>query len=316
MAYERNRFRSVGPGSHVLGSVVEYDANRTKDSSGGWKLSALAVLLIAVAISFVYARFVSRGARAPVSVPENPPVAAVPPSVAPPPDVTTNVVQRKVETPPPPKPSAAAKEAEAWAENASTRPARERTLLQRLADAERLGKLAIAVDTIEQLRTKPSMADLDDRLARRLGSLNVKRLFSGEPVPWVVETTVRRGQTVHRIAREHGTTVAAVRQLNGLRPQEEPALGRKLRVLEFPRATLVVHKQTRYADLSLNGKLFKRYYVSTKKETAAGAYPITSKAEEGPRSRFAALGIRVAPSDMLELDMFLAPGSVLTISEM
>lgn len=315
MAYERNKFRSVGPGSHILGSVVEYDVNRAKESPGGWKWSVIAVLLIAVITSFVYARFVSRGARAPVSVPESPTVVVLPPSVPSLP-TETNGVQQKTEKPPPPKPSAAAKEAEAWAENASVRPARERTLLQRLADAERLGKLAIAVDTIEQLRARPSMADLDDRLARRLGSLNIKRLFSGEPVPWVVETTVRRGQTVHRIAREHGTTVAAVRQLNGLGPQEEPILGRKLRVLEFPRSTFVVHKQTRYADLSLNGKLFKRYYVSTRKETAAGAYPITSKSEEGPRSRFAALGIRVVPADMLELDMFLAPGSVLTVSEM
>lgn len=311
MAYARNRFRSVGPDGHVLGSVIEYDANRAKDPSGGWKWAVLTVLLIAVAISLVSARFVSRGRR-PVASPDvQSPVAA---PLAPPPAVSTNAVKR--EPAPPPKPSPAAKEAESWAENASVRPPRERTLLQRLADAERLGKLAIAVDTIEQLRARPSMADLDDRLARRLGSLNVKRLFSGEPVPWVSETTVRRGQTVHRIAREHGTTVAAVRRLNGLDPHEEPAVGRRLRVLEFPKATFVVHKQTRYADLTLNGKLFKRYYVSTGKETAPGAYPITSRAEEGPRSRFAALGIRVAPQDMLELDMFLAPGSTLTVSDM
>jgi LysM repeat protein len=132
----------------------------------------------------------------------------------------------------------------------------------------------------------------------------------------VAEVTVRRGQSVHRIAKEHGTTVAAVRQLNGLSPAEEPVAGRRLRVLEFPRAAFVVHKQTRHADLTLNGKLFKRYYVSVKKETPSGAYPITSAAKEGPRSRFAALGIKVAPIDMRELDMFLAPGSSLTISEM
>ena len=311
MAYERNRFRSVGPDGHVLGSVIEYDTNRTKDPSGGWKWAVLTVLLIAVAVSLASARFVSRS-RPPVVAPDVQSPVAAPPT--PPPTVSTNAVRR--EPAPTPKPSPAAKEAESWAENASVRPARERTLLQRLADAERLGKLAIAVDTIEQLRARPSMADLDDRLARRLGSLNVKRLFSGEPVPWVSETTVRRGQTVHRIAREHGTTVAAVRRLNRLGPHEEPAVGRRLRVLEFPKATFVVHKQTRYADLTLNGKLFKRYYVSTGKETSPGAYPITSRAEEGPRSRFVALGIRVAPQDMLELDMFLAPGSTLTVSEM
>ena len=315
MGYERTKFRSVGPGSHVLGSVIEYDTTRTKDASGGWRWAVLAVLLLAVVVSFVYARFVSRN-RTPVQVPETPAprVVVVEPPAAPPLVATNAAVARKADAPP--RPSEAAKEAEAWAEGASARPARERALLQRLADAERLGKLAIAVDTIEQLRAKPSMADLDDRLARRLGTLNVKRLFSGEPVPWVSETTVRRGQTVHRIAREHGTTVAAVRQLNGLGPLDEPSSGQKLRVLEFPKATLVVHKQTRHADLTLNGKLFKRYYVSTGEGTAPGAYPITSRPEEGPRSRILALGIRVAPKDMRELDMFLAPGSTLTVSEM
>ena len=315
MGYERTKFRSVGPGSHVLGSVIEYDTTRTKDASGGWRWAVLAVLLLAVVVSLVYARFVSRN-RTPVQVPETPAprVVVAEPLPAPPHVATNTTVARKADAPP--RPSEAAKEAEAWAEGASARPARERALLQRLADAERLGKLAIAVDTIEQLRAKPSMADLDDRLARRLGTLNVKRLFSGEPVPWVSETTVRRGQTVHRIAREHGTTVAAVRQLNGLGPLDEPSSGQKLRVLEFPKATLVVHKQTRHADLTLNGKLFKRYYVSTGKGTAPGAYPITSRPEEGPRSRFLALGIRVAPKDMRELDMFLAPGSTLTVSEM
>jgi LysM repeat protein len=160
------------------------------------------------------------------------------------------------------------------------------------------------------------MADIDDKLARRLGDLNIKRLFSGEPVPWIREITVRRGQSVHRIAREHGTTVAAVRRLNSLTQSEEPKAGRRLRVLELPKAAFVVHKQTKYADLTLNGKLFRRYYVSTKPDTKPGAYQITGKPEEGPRSRFAALGILVAPADMRELDMFLAPGSSLTISEM
>jgi LysM repeat protein len=189
-------------------------------------------------------------------------------------------------------------------------------LLERLADSERLGKLAIAVDTIEQLRMRPAMADLDDKLSRRLGELNIRRLMSGEATPWTAETTVRRGQTVHRIARNHGTTVAAVRTLNNLKAVEEPEAGRKLRVLEFPRAALVIHKSTRHADLTLNGKLFKRYYVSIGKGTPAGAFPITSRSDEGPRSRFQTLGIKLTPTDMKELDMFLAPGSSLVVSEM
>lgn len=314
MAYERNSFRSVRPGGNILGTVVEYDVSRRRDPSGGWRWAVYAVVLVAVLISFISARGCFKGK------PKREPVRKEPSSSVAVPDRNVSKsretdVRKAVPQKPRPNPVAAGQASE-WARNASGRSPRERTLLLRLADAEQQGRLAIAVDTIEQLRYIPSMADLDDKLARRLGDLNIKRLFSGEPVPWIKETTVRRGQSVHRIAREHGTTVAAVRQLNGLSPTEEPVPGRQLRVLEFPRAAFVVHKQTKYADLMLNGKLFRRYYVSVKSGTKPGAYPITSKSDEGPRARFAALGIRVAPTDMRELDMFLAPGSSLTISEM
>ena len=316
MAFERRKFRSIGPDSHLLGTVIEYNSNREGDSSGGWKWAVCAVLAVAVLVSFISARgcFRRKGGND-VRTPMPPNVVSGAPAVSPSAgnagngeSQTGNAVQRPL--------SEAARQAESWSQNASGRPQLERTLLMRLADAERLGELEIAVDTIEKLRKKPSMADLDDKLARRLGALNMERIFSGNPVPWVTETVVRRNQTVHRIAREHGSTVAAIRRLNNLAPGVEPEPGRRLRVLEFPRAALVVHKQTRHADLSLGGKLFKRYYVTTKSGSPPGAYPITGKADEGPRARFASLGIRIAPVDLLELDMFLAPGSLLTVSEM
>lgn len=315
MGFERENFRSVGPDSHILGSVVEFDPYRRQESPSYWKWAVLGVLAVAIVASFLSARGCFNGEDGPVLVSGQPP----PPIQA---VVQTQTNQMTVATNAAPtvkavvNSSSSARTDGVWGESSAGRPQQERTLLLRLDDAERLGRWGIAVDTIEKLRARPSMADLDDKLARRLGDLNVKRLFSGEPVPWVVETKVKKGQTVHRIAREHGTTVAAVRQLNGLGPHDEPAVGRTLRVLEFPKATFVVHKQTRYADLTLGGRLFKRYYVTTRRSTPAGAYQITSKAEEGPRSRMEALRIRVAPADMKELDMFLAPGSVLTVAEM
>ncbi len=315
MAYERNSFRSVCPGGRILGTVVEYDPSRRRDPSGGWRWAVYTVIFVAVLISFVSARGCFRGGKNADSAVEGKSIVSLPVQVQNAPSVGKQVASVKQPEKNKPNPVAAG-QASQWARNASGRSARERTLLSRLADAESQGRLAIAVDTIEHLRHIPSMADIDDKLARRLGDLNIKRLFSGEPVPWIREITVRRGQSVHRIAREHGTTVAAVRRLNSLTQSEEPKAGRRLRVLEFPKAAFVVHKQTKYADLTLNGKLFRRYYVSTRPDTKPGAYQITGKPEEGPRSRFAALGILVAPADMRELDMFLAPGSSLTISEM
>ena len=309
MAYERNNFRSIGPGAHILGTVVEYDPSRKP--SGGWRWPVYAVALVAVLISFISARGCFRSEPPKRNADRAQPPAAV--------QVADAGAGKKADPVAPvavKKPPAPAAPLPRWSDSISGRSSREQTLLLRLADAERQGRLEIAVDTIERLRSIPSMADLNDKLARRLGDLNTRRLFSGAPVPWVTEVKVGRGQSVHRIAREHGTTVAAIRQLNGLSPTEEPEAGRTLRVLEFVRAAFVVHKKMGYADLALNGKLFKRYYVSAGKGAKAGAYPITRAPSEGPRSRFSALGIRIAPTDMRELDMFLAPGSSLTVSEM
>ena len=315
MAFERENFRSVGPGSHMLGSVVEFDPYRRPKPPSHWKWAVAIVAVTAIVTSFFITRGCFRGDEGESEPPSQPPPVqpASQTNAANQVAAATNVAASvKVE----PARGAASPARGVWGDRAEGRPQQERTLLQRLDDAEMLGRWAIAVDTIEKLRARPSMADLDDKLARRLGDLNIKRLFSGEPVPWVVEAKVKAGQTVHRVAREHGTTVAAVRQLNGLEAREEPEEGRTLRVLEFPKAAFVVHKSTRYADLTLGGKLFKRYYVTTRRSTPSGAYPITSKPDEGPRSRMDALRIRVAPADMRELDMFLAPGSMLTVSEL
>jgi LysM repeat protein len=294
----------------MLGTVLEYDASRNNSNVSGWRWAVYAVVAVSITISFISARgcFRKKNENRLTSAETQVQIAQ------------TNIVENKNVTVQRQKPatglSFAAKQASQWAADASGRSARERTLLLRLADAESQGKLSIAADTIETLRSIPSMADLDDKLARRLGDLNIQRLYSGKPVPWVAEVKVRRGQNINLIAREHGTTIAAICKLNKISPDDKLKAGSTLRVLEFVRAAFVVHKKTYYADLSLNGKWFKRYYVSTSKKTKPGAYPITSAPQEGPQSRFAELDIRIAPKDVQELSMFLAPGSSLTISEM
>ncbi len=199
-----------------------------------------------------------------------------------------------------------------WLEASRTRSAAERTLLERLTTAEYHQNIPLAIDTIEKLRKSASMADLDDPLARRLGELNMKFLMSGERTPWTAEAKFRKNDTIVRLAREHGTTTAAVRKLNNIKDASRLETGQKIRVLEFPRAVFVVHKQLRYADLMLNGKFFKRYYVSISAKTKTGPYPITRSA--GPRTRFNELGLRFTNDDLEEIEMFLAPGSQMSVA--
>ena len=300
MSYSRGRFG------------VEYNATR-RDRGEVHLLRWTLIGVTAIAIvSFVSARGCSKNVKLPdfMPTPATPqePVPAVPPPHA----------QNVADTPklPPQKPvrmSEAARLVERWIVASSERPALERTLLEKLLAAERSANPTLALDTIERLRSRPAMADLDEPLARRLGTLNLQLLFSGRPTPWTATVVTRRGDTPYRIAREHGTTVAAILKLNDLRPDVRLSAGTTLRTLEFPRAALVVHRRTKIADLMLNGKFFKRYYASTGPDTKTGSFQVTR--EVGPRIRFKELSVIFAPDDLEEIAMLLPPGASMVVTD-
>ena len=198
-----------------------------------------------------------------------------------------------------------------------TRSNNEQVQLRRLMDAERQGRPEIAVDTIRRIYARPAFADLSDLLMRRWGDLNMALLFSGtdKPTPWTTVATVRRGDGLERIAREHRTTPAVIARLNPQRKWERLKPGDTVRVLNFPSATLVVHRGG-YADLALNKNepFFRRYDLTVSDTAKSGVYPV--EAGSPARTRFRELGVRFKPtsSDRAELEMFLAPGSRIIVS--
>lgn len=202
-------------------------------------------------------------------------------------------------------------------ETCEQRPTQDQVLIKRYATAERQNKLDIASDAIRKLYDRPTMADLRDPLLRRLGDINLQSLFSTNPTPWTANVTVRRGDGRERIAHEYRNTPAVVAKLNPLVKWERLRPGNTVRVLRFPSAVLVIHKQSGCADLSLRKeeKFFRRYYLSTAKSAALAVYKITGETGGTVAARFRELGIRIASSDRTELEMFLAPGSCITVTE-
>ena len=193
------------------------------------------------------------------------------------------------------------------------RPARVRNLLLRLEEAERRRDVEMAVSTIEQIRALPGSpaADLDDALARRLGVLNMKRLFERKTPLWVRSVEVRRGDTASRLAAENGSTFASFARLNGGNV-EKIRLGAKVFVMDHPRFTLVVHRRARTADLLLKEKFFKRYDLSKEPTGKAGAYELP----KGPQAFWRSLGVAFKASDQTEIDLLMPVGSSVLISEM
>jgi hypothetical protein len=190
---------------------------------------------------------------------------------------------------------------------------RVRNLLLRLEEAERRRDVDMAVSTIEQLRALPGSpaADLDDALARRLGTLNMKRLFVAKTPLWVREVTVSRGDTASRIAAENGSTFASFARLNG-GSVETIRIGQRVYVMDHPRFTLVVHSRARTADLLLKDKFFKRYDLAKEPTGKTGTYELT----KGSAAFWKSLGVSFKASDQGEIDLLMPAGSSVLISEM
>ena len=200
-------------------------------------------------------------------------------------------------------------------ETESLRPQQDQVLIRRYAEAERQENLRNSIDAIKKLYNRPSMADLRDPLMRRLGDLNRQMLFSGNLTPWTQRITVRRGDSRSRIAHEYRTTPAAVAKLNPLVKWEKLQPGDSVIVFKFLNAILVVHKQLGYADLTYSGDFFCRYYLTAAKSAKCEVYPISPESGQTAVARFRELGIRLAPTDRTELEMFLPPGSRITVTE-
>ena len=278
---------------------IEYNSNPIdEESSGvGWLVAVIALAAIAVLAAAGVRRLISSPLDDPSPV--DTPVA-VPTATS----VATNAPPHVEPPPPPPLPPGAER----------NRPRVAQNLLLKLEKAEAAQDVELAVATIEQLRALPgeAVADLDNSLARRLGELNIRRLFVGKNRQWVKEVVVRRGDSATRIASENGSTLASLLKLNELPSADRLRVGQKLDVMDHPRFTIVVHRVAKYADLTLKGKFFKRYDIIAPVRAAAGNYETPARL----RAFLAEKGITLAPADSAELDILVPAKSSLLVSEL
>ncbi len=195
------------------------------------------------------------------------------------------------------------------------RPAAERVLLEKLAAAERQGDVMAAIDTIKRLCAQPAVADLHPRLWERLGQLNMQLLFSERSSPWTARVTVKRGDSRDRLARDNHTTSAVLDRLNPDTNWKSIRPGDVIRVLQNPRAVLVIHKRLGFADLSLKGVFFHRYSFTGGARAAAGVYPVSREPGKTAHAYLRDLGVVFSQKDRTDLEMFLAPESSITVSD-
>lgn len=212
----------------------------------------------------------------------------------------------------------AEKRAARWLKGADLRAVSDKTLLERLAAAERRGDEELILTTLEKLRMRPGLADLNDAVSLRIGEIRAKRLFT---IPansrevdesLVVVREVRRTDNIARLAREYGTTIGLICRMNALDPAAAPAIGSRVRILKFPRMLLSIHRRTGVCDLYLNDRFFHRYYAVVGAAAKPGPYVITEV--ESPESLLSYLGVRLSETEKNELSDLLPPGAKVVVA--
>jgi len=288
VAFERGKFG------------LEYDLRQKEESSGGlgWVVAAIAFLALVSLAWTLIGRFRSNAEEAEVDVvvAEEPQKVETPPAANPPPVTESEPPARRIDD-----------------SDMAKRPVKLRNLLMRLDEAKKRRDVEMEVTTIEQIRAMPGSpaADLDDSLARRLGTLNVRRLFDLRNAQWVKQVTVKRGDVASRIAYENGSTLASLARLNGGNV-EKVVIGQKLYVMDHPRFNLVIHRRTRTADLSLNGKFFKRYDLPGEVSGKEGTYEMPAN----PRTFWRSIGVEFKIADRAELEMLMPVKASVIIAEL
>ena len=291
---------------------IEYIESRPGDSSSGKGWIVLAVVVIAAA-SFTLTWMKRRGGE--TSAAQTSPVVAALSEPLP------QIVRQEAPVavlPEPEEPTVVSVNTQKVVEASRTdeftrRPAVLRNLLMRLDEAGKTGSIELQVSTIERIRSLPGnpAADIDDKLARRLGELNRIWLFEKKNAQWTTEVRVKPGDKAARIAREHGSTLASMVKLNGWTDAEKIRSGSTVRVMNNPRFSLQVMRRTRIADLKLNGKFFCRYDLDAPVKAEVGTY----ETPENLRRFLHEKGVVFTADDRRELEMLLPKGSSLIIAE-
>lgn len=143
------------------------------------------------------------------------------------------------------------------------------------------GQLADAKGMLDRLvATSP-----DPEAIKLLGEVNMKLLTSPVMMPGKEYYVIQSGDYLQKIAKIHHTTVALIKEMNGLET-DTIRLGARLLVFNS-KFTIRVSKSRNELDLMMGNQIFKRYLVGTGKfgKTPAVQFSIIDKIVEPPWTR-------------------------------
>jgi LysM repeat protein len=156
-------------------------------------------------------------------------------------------------------------------------------LIRRSDELRDSGKLMSARMMLEKLRLRSAAADFRTLIEKRIGRINVKLIFSGEPMPGKVKHTISSGDVISRLSRKYGNTQEYILRVNAIEHPEKIRIGQKLWVLDNPIFELMIDKSDYRAVLFFNHRFFKTYMVGLGSDNVvqAGSYAVAFRRTAG-----------------------------------
>ncbi len=161
-------------------------------------------------------------------------------------------------------------------------PRRGEALLVRADRRQAAGDLSGAEADYRAVLDSPGPEAARAAARRRLGEINLDRLFSGQDTPATVTYTVRSGDSLAAIARRHRTTSDLIGQMNRL-SGDVIHPGQKLK-LPAETFSARVSKSKNTLTLLYGGEFFKEYSVGTGRDNCSpvGEFTIVTKLVDPP----------------------------------
>ncbi len=141
----------------------------------------------------------------------------------------------------------------------ATPDSRAQQLFTRAQSATTAGNLEQARDLLGEVIATATEESLKNNAMRVQGRINVQLFLSTAATPQKKTYVIQPGDSLDKIARVNKTTVDLIRKMNSIKNDVIYPGGRLL----MPAAPFVVQvdKSAKTVDLTMNGKLFKRYIV-------------------------------------------------------
>jgi len=134
----------------------------------------------------------------------------------------------------------------------------------------------VALRTLDLSKSEETL----QRARKLLGEINIELITTPHVMPEKADYTVKSGDTLAALAKEHGTTVGLIQRGNNI-AGAMIRIGDRLRIFSGS-FSMRIDKSTNILDLYLNENFFKRYRVGTGEynRTPVGKFTITDRIPE------------------------------------